>query len=306
MLTRQITDARAWTADTVGEQRPWRVPLDTHCLDELTQQAADPLPPVRDGKLPSCRTLMAGVAEELEHGRGFVLIDRLPLESLSAHSARRAYWRLGQLLGPPFAQDVKGTLLFDVRDTGRAVSEGARFSVTNAESSFHTDGAFNPAVPDYVALLCVRAAQSGGVSQLVSACAIHNRLLDADPEALALLYEPFCFDRRSEFIKGEKPYTETPIFQWRDRQLVHRYLRHYVEVGQEKAGQPLRPAQVAALDIIETLVTDPAHQAEFAMAPGQMLFTNNRWILHNRTAFVDWPEPGRRRHYVRLWLTNRG
>ena len=42
------------------------------------------------------------------------------------------------------------------------------------------------------------------------------------------------------------------------------------------------------------------------MAPGQMLFTNNRWILHNRTAFVDWPEPGRRRHYVRLWLTNRG
>jgi hypothetical protein len=33
-----------------------------------------------------------------------------------------------------------------------------------------------------------------------------------------------------------------------------------------------------------------------------MLFVNNRWILHNRTAFEDHPEPERRRHYVRLWL----
>ena len=29
---------------------------------------------------------------------------------------------------------------------------------------------------------------------------------------------------------------------------------------------------------------------------------NNRWILHNRTAFEDHPEPERRRHLVRLWL----
>ena len=42
------------------------------------------------------------------------------------------------------------------------------------------------------------------------------------------------------------------------------------------------------------------------MEPGQMLFTNNHWILHNRTAFEDYPEPERRRHYVRLWLNRKG
>jgi hypothetical protein len=31
-------------------------------------------------------------------------------------------------------------------------------------------------------------------------------------------------------------------------------------------------------------------------------FINNRWTLHNRTAFDDHPEPERRRHHVRLWL----
>ena len=35
---------------------------------------------------------------------------------------------------------------------------------------------------------------------------------------------------------------------------------------------------------------------------GEMLFANNRWILHNRTAFEDHPEPELRRHFIRLWL----
>jgi hypothetical protein len=38
------------------------------------------------------------------------------------------------------------------------------------------------------------------------------------------------------------------------------------------------------------------------MRAGEMLFLNNRWLLHNRTAFQDYPEPERRRHLVRLWL----
>ena len=37
-----------------------------------------------------------------------------------------------------------------------------------------------------------------------------------------------------------------------------------------------------------------------------MFFVNNRWILHNRTAFLDHPEPERRRHYSRLWLRATG
>jgi hypothetical protein len=34
---------------------------------------------------------------------------------------------------------------------------------------------------------------------------------------------------------------------------------------------------------------------------GDMQFVHNHTILHDRTAFVDWPEP-RKRHLLRLWL----
>ena len=33
-----------------------------------------------------------------------------------------------------------------------------------------------------------------------------------------------------------------------------------------------------------------------------MQLVHNHTLLHDRTAFVDWPEPQRARHLLRLWL----
>jgi alpha-ketoglutarate-dependent taurine dioxygenase len=84
-----------------------------------------------------------------------------------------------------------------------------------------------------------------------------------------------------------------------------RYLRYWIEVGHEKAGVPLTADQVAAMDTLDRVAAEPALRAEFSLRPGEMLFVNNRWILHNRTAFEDFAEPDRKRHYVRLWLQRR-
>jgi len=45
------------------------------------------------------------------------------------------------MIGQPIEQDVKGTSLHDLRDVGGDDTKGSRFSVTNARTSFHTDGA---------------------------------------------------------------------------------------------------------------------------------------------------------------------
>jgi hypothetical protein len=84
--------------------------------------------------------------------------------------------------------------------------------------------------------------------------------------------------------------------------LLIRYLRYWIEVGHEKAGQPLTAAQVQALNCLDRVAGEQCYRVEFALEPGEMLFVNNRWILHNRTGFEDHPEPERKRHYVRLWL----
>ena len=39
------------------------------------------------------------------------------------------------------------------------------------------------------------------------------------------------------------------------------------------------------------------------LQPGDMQFVYNHSLLHDRTAFVDWPDPAKRRHLLRLWLS---
>ena len=309
ILSERMDDARAWTAATIDEPASWHYALNAECvseLDELLQSdpaaSAGTVTDIRiDGGLPACSRHLQPAREVLEQGRGFVILDS-PTQSWTAPQQVAAYWMLGQALGQPFEQDVAGTLLFDVHDTGRSVTEGARFSVTNAESSFHTDSAFNPYPPDCVGLLCLQTAKAGGESQLVSGLALHDELLTHHPQALSTLYHSFCFDRRGQFTADEPAVLENPIFAWDGRQLLLRYLHYYIEVGHEKAQRPLEPDQHEALNLVEALVRKRELRVEFQLERGQMLFTNNRWILHNRTAFEDHAETGKRRHYVRLWL----
>jgi alpha-ketoglutarate-dependent taurine dioxygenase len=241
-------------------------------------------------------------AQALE-GRGFVVLEA-PRLDLDDRQRVLLYWLLGRALGAPVPQNVQGTLLYDVRDTGQDVRYGARFSVTNAESSFHTDASFFDDVVDYVGLLCLRPASSGGLSQIVDGRAVVEELSARHPEALAVLEQPFHIDRRGGARAGEAPTAQFPVLR-REGGLVYRYLRYWIEAGHERAGVPLTAEQRGALDALDEVLAEPALRAEFALRPGETFFINNRWLLHNRTAFEDFAEPERRRHLVRLWLARR-
>ncbi|MBI3463230.1 MAG: TauD/TfdA family dioxygenase [Planctomycetes bacterium] len=310
MLNRPITGPRAWRAETIDAPHNWYYPLPDACLrvaDQVVRDFRSQARPTTElwispEVLRTCRAELAAVATALEHGRGFVIIEGAPLLGRTTEEAQTLYWVIGQLLGRPFQQNVQGTLLYDVRDTGQDVRYGARFSVTNAESSFHTDNSFGSELLDYVGLLCVNTAKAGGLNQVVSGYAVHNILLDEHPDVLQTLYQPFHVDRRGGVEQGESPTVEQPILSGDGRELVFRYLRYWIEAGHEKVGQPLMPAQTKALNVLDQLLNRRDLMAEFGLRRGEMFFINNRWILHNRTAFEDHSEPERRRHYVRLWL----
>jgi alpha-ketoglutarate-dependent taurine dioxygenase len=314
MLTTPVTDARGWSANTIDDAASWSYSLSDTCLSAFDRFINDhrrypqTLSEIEIGRsdLDACVESLKPVCNALNSGRGFAIIERVPVEKFTVDEARAVYWLIGRCLGTPFAQDIKGTLLYDVRDTGQNVTQGARFSVTNAESSFHTDNSFNPRLPDFVGLLCLQTAKSGGRSQLISGYTLHNGLLKNHAELLETFYQPFYFDRRGQFSAGESPVSQSPIFDWNGAELTTRYMHYYIEVGHERAGQKLNPAQAAALNALEALLRRPDFRVEFSLKPGQMLFTNNRWILHNRTAFADYPELEQRRHLVRLWLRREG
>ena len=290
-LAAPLGDARAWRGKALDAG--WRHVLAPEVLAALVAGE-------------DCAEALQPVALTLEEGPGFAVIAGLDSDRLGREAAQAAYWAMGRSLGEPLEQNIEGDLLYDVRDTGREVSAGARFSVTNAESTFHIDSAFSPRIPDYVGLLCLQVARSGGRSQLVSACALHDALLTECPEVLDALYGAFYFDRRGQHRADEEPVHRAPVFAWDGRELTMRYLRYYIEVGHERAQVALSAAQTRALAAVEEQLQRPDLRVEFDLEPGHMLFTNNHWILHNRTAFEDFADPTLRRHCVRLWLGRRG
>ena len=303
-------DPRSWTAETVGAAAGWTHPLPDALIAPLRSIAE--APGRGDGPITALRLTadqqaalggyLAAAKHDLEQGRGFVVLDRLPVGRIPEREAIALYWMIGQLLGEPIAQNVQGTLLYDVRDSGQDVARGARFSVTNYESSFHTDNSFGETVVDYVGLLCLKTARSGGVSQIVSGLAVVEALRREHPGALEALCRPFHVDRRGGVREGEAPTVLRPVIELGGPEPLFRYLRYWIEAGHEKAGEPLTPERREALDRLDEVLNRPALRAEFSLEPGQVYFINNRWILHNRTAFEDHPEPERRRHLVRLWL----
>jgi hypothetical protein len=309
MPTQSAADPRAWRADSVDAPESWYYPLSDRSLAALDGVLRDPQnrgKPVAD--LKPTAELRAACADEigrmkraLEEGRGFAVIS-VPPNRYSAKEQSAAYWLVGQMLGTPFEQNVQGTVLYDVRDTGQSVQYGARFSVTNAESTFHTDNSFGDTVLDYVGLLCLNPARSGGESQIVSGFAVRDELKAKQPAAVDVLRRPFHVDRRGGLRPGDEPTARFPIFGGDERDLLIRYLRYWIEVGHEKAGQPLSAEQVSAMDTLDRVAAERPLRVQFMMKSGEMLFINNRWILHNRTGFEDFTEPEKKRHYVRLWL----
>jgi len=190
-------------------------------------------------------------------------------------------------------------VLGHVRDLGRdAVNDPtARIYQTAERQTYHTDSC------DIVGLLCLKTSRSGGASALVSSMTIYNEMAKRRPDLLAELFRSMCTDRRGEVPVGENPWHDIPVYSWHEGYLSALYARRYIESARRfPVVPPLTDRQKEALDLFDSLAEDPDINMQMGFQPGDMQWVHNHTMLHDRTAFEDWPEPERKRHLLRLWL----
>ena len=247
-----------------------------------------------DFRCPLVEARLAALHDELRDGRGFAVMAGLPVERWRRQDAERVYWAMGTRLGTGMSQSVLGDRLGHVRDTTREDPHARAYRNRN-ELDPHTDRAH------VVGLFSLRAARTGGVSHLTSALAVHNRLLAKRPDCLERLYEGFYMHRR-----GEDPVTpwKVPVYSSVDGKVSCRWVRTYAVLGQEAKGEPLGGFAEEAVEAFLAAACSDELQLRFTLEPGEILWFNNFTHLHARTAFEDWKEPERRRHLLRLWLSN--
>jgi alpha-ketoglutarate-dependent taurine dioxygenase len=244
-----------------------------------------------------------GLSEALWSGAGCAVVRGVPVNS---DQAQELYMDLASRLGRVVPQTVSGTMIYSVRDEGYQLDRdfgkaGVRTSKTTSAFGFHTDSPSRLAghTPDAIGLLVLQTAKSGGESVFVDGRAVYRTMAEERKHFLERLCEPFWVDRRAELPPGEAPYLPVPVFAVEPEFRV-RYVRLYIEKGHELAGSPLSGDEVAALDYFDTVCARLAVTME--LQRGDIQFLNNVTHLHGRSSYEDYPEPERKRHYLRIWV----
>ena len=302
-----LTGLQAWKAADFKQESDWLSVFSNHELgeiDAISRGSEVPLAELLqmgkdDFSMPRVAEKFNVIREQLEGGRGFSVLRGVPVQHYSLPQARKVFWALSVHMGTPQRQDKAGSLLHDVTNTGKQVAKAdeIRGFQTDDELSFHNDGG------DAFMLLCLRTAEHGGVSKLVSVATIFNQILRTRPDLIDVLQRPFHFDTREQHPLGLRVQS-IPIMNVHDGKVSALYKRRYIETAQRFDDVPrLSKEQIEAMDLFEKLCHDPDLQLSFSMQAGDIQVGNNYGILHSRTKYQDFPEPAPKRHLLRTWLT---
>lgn len=256
-----------------------------------------------DFPLPTLGPALERLRTDVLDGRGFVLLRGVPVQNRPIVESATIYWGIGTWFGRARSQNAKGHLLGHVYDLGgsSAKDPNLRSYATSERQNFHIDRC------DVVALLCLQRAKSGGQSSIVSSMTLHNVMRQRRPDLLERLYQPFAVDRRGEVPDGKAPFYEAPVFNEYAGKVSVLYSRLHIGSSQRfPEARRLTPVDIEALDMLAELSSDPELRLDMNFVPGDIQFLHNHTILHARTAYEDWPEPKRKRHLLRLWLSPPG
>lgn len=253
-----------------------------------------------DFPLPVLGPGLAEMVDELENGRGFVMMRGLDRLGLDPQGLRDVYWGLAQHMGRTISQNSTGALIGEVFDRGFSYDDNnVRGHTTNAEIGPHCDTA------DVVGLLCVYPAEEGGESLIASSAAIYNEILATRPHLVEALAAGFRIDLAGKGPTGaadEVTRSRIPIFSWYEGRLSCRFNRKQIEDGQRKLGRTLSDDELEAVETVERLALDPRFRLDMDFRPGDIQWLNNHAILHGRAGYRDSTDPERRRLLLRLWI----
>jgi hypothetical protein len=311
-LPPKATGLSVWNRLEMEQDKSWVFRLSDEDLREL-ESATTALhdrgvPPLEfrqeDFPLSTLGPKIARLLEEIEYGRGFVLMRGLNVADYALDKLSVLYWGLGTHLGQIISQNSQGDLLGHVKDmeagkfTGGGYYEaGVRGHRTNALLTPHTDSS------DLVGLMCVRPAKEGGESWIASSIAVYNRIREARPDLLEPLLNGFRYDLIGKGRSAnELSNNRIPVYSWCENLLSCRFNKQQIELGAKRAEELLTETQQEAIDLVEDLAVSEDFLLPMAFEPGDIQLLNNHTTMHSRGRFLDWEEQEKRRLLLRLWV----
>jgi hypothetical protein len=297
--TKPIKGPPVWTGEDLTQSHWWNHHLSNEELDDIHNAlvaakksgAVSWIAPGVPDKIPKeafplglgMQQKLADLSDELENGKGAIMIRNMPVEDPRFTEDDLAVMYLGLCahIGHVVLQSSSGL---------RSVSRGYGLPLgrvqaemsgetpkggkqTNNHFRFHTDRC------DVVSLLGIRVAPRGGASRIASAPAIYNAMLERFPELALELQKPI--DRIWE---GQNGFFSLPVWGLTPcGKFTTQISPSYVESAQylqDTNVKKVSDMQIQALDVLEDLAMDLG--VEYKTLPGMLTFFNNHQVYHGR------------------------
>ena len=305
ILDKIITDEHlVWDKTLTNKKQKFVADLNPRTVAELIKRRNE-LDNLNENDLLLLKSEILEFKKKILDGFGLFIINGACLKDFSLKEKISIYTLIAEILGELIIQNIKQEKIVEIKDVGKSMQSGGRYHETKEGGSHHTDSPQWEDVPDYLGLFCVHNAKKGGTNLFLSAYTIHNRILKSRKDLLDILYEKFHFDKRGEFKEGESSTVFEPIFKFKDGKLYFRYLRNYIDAGHGIQNQPLSESQKEALTYLDNSMLEEDMIMSYDLKPDDMVFSDNHWIVHGRTAFDDSDDPNLKRLMLRTWIKDK-
>jgi hypothetical protein len=273
-------------------------------VDRILAAAPVPAPPAAaHADEPTERRPFARfVWDHIAGGSGVLVLHDLPVDPADPARCEAALSALLAACGSLLPQNVAGDAVYTVIDRSDPRGRLAGGSRSTGPLLHHTDQAAapEPLLAHLLALWCLTPARSGGETILASGHALHDALLAHDRRLVAALHEPVPFARDDDGTSDADP-VRSPVFQPRGGMVRVRYNEYFVRRGVDRTGEQLTRHQRAALDACEAILATGRLDQVVPLGAGDLLLVDNRFVMHNRTAYEDRDDPARKRRLLRGW-----
>ena len=305
ILDKIITDGHlVWDKTLANKKQKFVADLSPGTVDELIKRRNE-LDNLNENDLLLLKNEILEFKKKILDGFGLFIINGACLKDFSLKEKISIYTLIAEILGELIIQNIKQEKIVEIKDVGKSMQTGGRYHETKEGGSHHTDSPQWKDVPDYLGLFCVHNAKKGGTNLFLRAYTIHNRILKGRKDLLNILYEKFHFDKRGEFKEGESSTVFEPIFKFKDGKLYFRYLRNYIDAGHDIQNQPLSESQKEALTYLDNFMLEEDMIMSYDLKPDDMVFSDNHWIVHGRTAFEDYDDLNLKRLMLRTWIKDK-
>ncbi|WP_139957477.1 TauD/TfdA family dioxygenase [Flavicella sediminum] len=237
------------------------------------------------------------IVDDLENV-GYVVVQNFDVDVTNVEASGQLFLKISEMVGTPIPHAGNDTIIWDIKSNPKSDSLIKTYSEHSHEAQMHTDSQYSFYPEDYFGLLTLKKAEcGGGISYLVSLKDLLDelRLLPNGEQIIDTLSNtdyPFIVPNVFKKSKVEGPeFNYGPIL--RDNEIRFR-IDTFEKALNYKQGI-CDETQIDAYKKLKHIVLSTDKIKNFYLNENDLIFINNKTMLHGRGQFTD-----QSRHLLRI------